>query len=351
MNPPVQDGAPLAVVIAGVIIVSLMAYVLLAGADFGGGVWDLLASGPRRKAQRDLIAHAIGPIWEANHVWLIIIVVLLFSCFPPAFARLAVVLHIPFTLLLIGIVMRGSAFTFRTYDSTHSAVQERWGRIFAIASVVTPVILGMAIGAIASERVGRAPVGIPGASFADQYLAPWLTPFALCVGALALSLFAFLAAVYLTVEAAADRALQEDFRRRALAAAAAVFATAAAALIAAHLTAPRVRDALVMNRWAIPFHLATGAAAIAAIGALIRRAYRTARVAAAAQVILILSGWAISQYPFIVPPDLTIANAAAPRETLVLILTALAAGGLLLFPSLAYLFRVFKGKEAVATHR
>jgi cytochrome d ubiquinol oxidase subunit II len=343
------DGSPFAVVIAGVIIVSLMAYTLLAGADFGGGVWDLLASGPRRKAQRDLIAHAIGPIWEANHVWLIIVVVLLFSCFPPAFARLAVVLHIPFTLLLIGIVMRGSAFTFRTYDSAHSAVQERWGRIFAIASVVTPVLLGMAIGAIVSEGVGRAPVGVPGASFADQYVSPWLTPFALCVGALALSLFAFLAAVYLTVEAGADRALQEDFRRRALAAAAAVFATAAAALLAAHLNAPRVRDALVMNTWAIPFHLATGAAAVAAIGALIRRAYHAARVAAAAQVILILSGWAISQYPFIVPPDLTIRGAAAPRETLVLILAALAAGGLVLFPSLAYLFRVFKSKQPVAT--
>jgi cytochrome bd ubiquinol oxidase subunit II len=345
------DASLLPVMIAGVIIVALMAYALLAGADFGGGVWDLLASGPRRGAQRELIAHAIGPIWEANHVWLIIIVVLFFSCFPPAFARLAVVLHIPFTLLLIGIVMRGSAFTFRTYDSTHSAVQERWGRIFAIASVVTPVLLGMAIGAIVSERVGRAPVGVPGASFADQYLAPWLTPFAACVGALALSLFAFLAAVYLTVEAAADRALQEDFRRRALAAAAAVFVTAAAALLAAHLTAPRVRDALEMNRWAIPFHLATGAAAVAAIAALIRRAYHAARVAAAAQVILILSGWAISQYPFIVPPDLTIRSAAAPRETLVLILAALAAGALVLFPSLAYLFRVFKGRDAFVASR
>jgi cytochrome d ubiquinol oxidase subunit II len=334
--------SPLAVAVAAIIVVALMAYALLAGADFGGGVWDLLASGPRRQAQRDLIAHAIGPIWEANHVWLIIVVVLLFSCFPAAFARLAVVLHIPFTLLLIGIVMRGSAFTFRTYDSAHSAVQERWGRVFAIASVVTPVLLGIAVGAIASEHVGRAPIGVPGTSFAQQYVAPWLTPFAVCVGALALALFAFLAAVYLTVEAAKDRAVQEDFRRRALAAAAAVFATAAMALLVAHLTAPRVRDALVTNAWAIPFHLATGAAAIAAIAALYTRAYHAARVAAAMQVVLILSGWAIAQYPYIVPPDLTIQNAAAPRATLVLILAALAAGGLVLFPSLAYLFRVFK---------
>jgi cytochrome d ubiquinol oxidase subunit II len=341
----------LALVIAGVIIVALMAYALLAGADFGGGVWDLLASGPRRDAQRALVAHAIGPIWEANHVWLIIIVVLLFSCFPVAFARLAVVLHIPFTLLLIGIVMRGSAFIFRANDSAHSDVQERWGRIFAIASVVTPVILGIVIGAIASEGVGRAPIGVAGATFAQQYLAPWLTPFAFAVGALALALFAFLAAVYLTVEAAADRPLQEDFRRRALAAAAGVFVTAVVALWAAHLTAPRVRDALVWTSWAIPFHLATGAAAVTAIAALLTRAYRVARVAAAAQVVLILSGWAIAQYPYLVPPTMTVAGVAAPHDTLELILVALALGGLVLFPSLGYLYRVFKGRDAVAASR
>jgi cytochrome d ubiquinol oxidase subunit II len=341
----------LSLVIAGVIVVALMAYALLAGADFGGGVWDLLASGPRRGAQRALVAHAIGPIWEANHVWLIIVVVLLFSCFPVAFARLAVVLHIPFSLLLIGIVMRGSAFTFRTYDSAHSAVQERWGRLFAIASVATPVLLGMSVGAIVSEGVGQAPIGVPGATFAQQYLAPWLTPFAFAVGALALALFAFLAAVYLTVEAASDHAVQEDFRRRALLAAAAVFVTAAVALGAAPLTAPRVRDALVLTVWAIPFHLVTGAVAVTAIAALLARAYRLARVAAAAQVTLILSGWAIAQYPYIVPPTLTVAGAAAPHETLELVLVTLALGGLILFPSLGYLYRVFKGRDAVGAKR
>jgi cytochrome bd ubiquinol oxidase subunit II len=338
----------LALVIAGIIVVALMAYALLAGADFGGGVWDLLASGPRRDAQRALIAHALGPIWEANHVWLIIIVVLLFSCFPVAFARLAIVLHIPFTLLLIGIVMRGSAFTFRTYDSAHSAVQQRWGRVFGIAGTVTPVILGMVVGAIASEGVGRAPIDVAGATFTQQYLAPWVTPFAAAVGALALALFAFLAAVYLTIEAAADHAVQEDFRRRALGAAAAVFVAAAVALAAAEWTAPRVRDALVLTRWAIPFHLATGAAAVTAIAALLARAYRVARVAAAAQVVLILSGWAIAQYPYLVPPTMTVTSVAAPHDTLELILVALAVGGVILFPSLGYLYRVFKGRDAAA---
>src|SRR6476659_10900712 len=137
-------------VAAWIIVVALNAYVLFAGADFGGGVWDLLASGPRRGRQRDVIAHAIGPIWEANHVWLILAIVLTFTCFSPVFARLGTILHIPLTLMLVGIVLRGSAFTFRTYDSQHDATQRRWGRIFASASVLTPVLLGICIGAVAS---------------------------------------------------------------------------------------------------------------------------------------------------------------------------------------------------------
>src|SRR5579872_2059367 len=151
-----MSASTLAIVVVGIAGVALTAYVLFGGADYGGGVWDLLASGPRRAQQRALIAHAIGPIWEANHVWLILIVVLLFTCFPAAFAVLTTVLHIPLTLLLLGIVLRGSAFTFRAYDATHSAVQERWGMLFAIASVLAPILLGVIVGAIASDGVGTA---------------------------------------------------------------------------------------------------------------------------------------------------------------------------------------------------
>jgi hypothetical protein len=118
----------LEIVIAGAMLVSLTFYALLAGADYGGGVWDLFARGSRANEQRALIAHAIGPIWEANHVWLILVVVILFTAFPPAFATITTALHIPLTLLLIGIVLRGSAFTFRTYDSQRDNVQRRWSR-------------------------------------------------------------------------------------------------------------------------------------------------------------------------------------------------------------------------------
>ena len=125
-------------VVAAILALALTLYVLFGGADFGGGVWDLLAGGPRRDRQREVIGHAIGPIWEANHVWLILVIVLTFTCFPPVFARVGTLLHIPLTLMLVGIVLRGSAFTFRTYDDEHDAVQRRWGRVFAVASLLTP---------------------------------------------------------------------------------------------------------------------------------------------------------------------------------------------------------------------
>jgi cytochrome bd-type quinol oxidase subunit 2 len=127
--------------LGGVGVASLTLYAVMGGADYGGGFWDLLATGPRKDEQRKTIEKAIGPIWEANHVWLILIVVLLFSCFPRAFYTASIALHIPLTLLLFGIVLRGSAFTFRTYDSEKDEVQKRWGRIFAISSTITPVML------------------------------------------------------------------------------------------------------------------------------------------------------------------------------------------------------------------
>jgi cytochrome d ubiquinol oxidase subunit II len=329
-------------VLAAAIVAALNFYVLLAGADFGGGVWDLLASGPRKDEQRTLIVEAMGPVWEANHVWLILAIVLLFTCFPPAFALLGIALHIPLTLMLFGIVLRGSAFTFRAYDSQRDSVQSRWGRIFAISSVVTPVLLGICIGAIASGALGAA-VPDGARSFTEVYVRPWLTTFAIGNGVLTLALFAFLAAVYLTVEARSD-ALREDFRRRALGAAAAVFVIAIGLLPIAYSGAPLIREALMESPYAMPFHVATGLAAIAAIAFLWTRRWRLARLAAAAQVSLILWGWAAGQYPHLVPPVLTIERAAAPPQTIRLVLLALVLGSLVLFPSLWYLMRIFKGK-------
>jgi cytochrome d ubiquinol oxidase subunit II len=324
-------------VLAGVIVVALTAYVLLAGADFGGGVWDLFARGPRREQQRELIAHAIGPVWEANHVWLILVLVLLFTCFPHAFSRLTVTLHIPLSLMLVGVVLRGSAFTFRSYGAEDSRAQRYWGRVFAVASLLTPILLGVAVGSVAAGQVQ--PPG--GSSFVADYIAPWASPFTASVGLFTLTLFAFIAAVYLTVEAR-EPELREDFRRRALGAGVAVFVAAMGTLALASRESPLMWRALAVTPRALPVHLFTGVSAVLALWGLWSRRYRIARLASAAQVIGILWGWALAQYPFIVPPTLTIANAAAPAITLRLTTIALAAGAGVLLPSLAYLFRVFK---------
>src|SRR5678815_2437613 len=148
-----RHALPLETIIAGVMIAALVLYALLGGADYGGGVWDLFALGKRQREQRALIADAISPVWEANHVWLILVIVVLFTAFPPAFAAIATALHIPITLLLIGIVLRGTAFTFRTYDVQRDDVQRRWSLIFSIASIITPILLGTILGAIASGTI------------------------------------------------------------------------------------------------------------------------------------------------------------------------------------------------------
>jgi cytochrome bd ubiquinol oxidase subunit II len=330
--------------IAGIMVLALNAYVLMGGADFGGGVWDLIARGPRRDDQRELIAKSIAPIWEANHVWLIVVVVMLFTAFPVAFSTLGIVLHIPITLMLVGIVLRGSAFVFRSYGSRARGARRRWGVAFAGASAITPVLLGMIVGAIASGDVGAASGRVGAASFADVFISPWLAPFPIAVGLFALALFAFLAAIYLTIEAKDEAALRDDFRKRALIAATAVAVLAAVALAISRTAAPRVMAGVVGGSWSWLLHLCTAMAAVTAIVALWRRMFRLARLAAAAQVSLILWGWVLSQYPFVIPTTLSIRSAAAPHVTLTLLLVGIGGGALVLIPSLRYLLRTFAGR-------
>ena len=338
---------PLAEVAAWIIVVALNAYVLFGGADFGGGVWDLLASGPRRQQQRDLIAHAIGPIWEANHVWLIVVVVMLFVCFPPAFAAFGTVLHVPLSLMLIGIVLRGSAFVFRSYSYGPRSEQRRWGQTFAVSSLITPAVLGMCVGAVVSGHVGAAMSAIESgtAGFTAAYIRPWISPFSIAVGAMTVALLSFLAATYLTIEAAADRALQEDFRNRALGAAVAAMALAIIALVLG--AGSDVMARLIRPGWATLVLAGSGVAALTSAAALLRRRFQLARVAAGAWVTLVLWGWVLAQFPLIIPPDLTIGAAAAPDRTLVETMGVLAGGAVVLIPSLWYLLRVFKGSGQV----
>jgi cytochrome bd ubiquinol oxidase subunit II len=322
----------LADVIAALMLGGLMVYALLAGADFGGGVWDLLATGPRAAAQRALVERAIAPVWEANHVWLIFVVVLLFTGFPAAYAALGVALHVPITAVLVGIVFRGAAFTFRHYHDDAGA-RLVWGRVFAVASLVTPVFLGVIVGAVTAGDVRTAH---------PDYFGPWLAVFPFAVGLFTLALFAFLAAVYLTRETD-DPALENDFRVRALLAG---LATGASALLAAvTATGPGTRhfaDHFLGSWWTWPLQIATGAVAVGALAALWARRFRVARALAGAQVALILLGWGLAQHPYLIAPDVTIDGAAAPPATLVPLLWASIAGAVILVPSIYWLFRVFK---------
>jgi len=321
------------VLLSVVLVLSLTAYALLAGADFGGGLWDLLASGQTAERQRATIAHAIGPVWEANHVWLIIAIVIVFTGFPRAFAELSTYLHVPLLFVLIGIVLRGSAFVFRAYGRDDPRHEWFWGRIFAMASTTTPLFLGVIVGAVTE---GRLP-GTPEGSFARVFIIPWMTLFSLGVGAFAVALFAYLAAVYLTLEAH-DPDERAAFRLRALIAGVAVGVLAATVLM---LAEPEVRRGLIASPWALPLHVATGVSAVAAFGFLLLKRYQLARIAAASQVGLIVWGWALAQYPYAIRPHLTIAAAAAPQNVQVLLLQVLGVGAVILLPSLLFLFRIF----------
>jgi cytochrome bd ubiquinol oxidase subunit II len=313
-----------------VIVAALNLYAVSGGADFGGGFWDLLARGPRARRQRELIAHAIGPIWEANHVWLILAIVVLFTAFPPAFARVTTVLHIPLFLMLLGIIARGAAFSFRAYGDPARETQRPWGPVFAVSSLLTPLLLGVVLGAIASGR----------ATLEAGFFASWWGLFPFAVGIFALAMFAFLAAVYLAVEAE-EGEMREDFRWRAMISEVALGVMAALVLAAAGSRAPEILHDLTRTPWSWALHAVTAASALTVLFALWRRRYGLARIAAVLQVSLIVWGWAFSQYPHLVRPDLTLANAAAPPVTLRLMLGTLAGGTVLLLPAFVYLFRVF----------
>ena len=329
----------LATAIAVFILLALILYALMGGADFGGGMWDLLATGPRAADQRNAIARAIAPIWEANHVWLILVVVLLFTGFPTAFAAMMTALNVPVMVMLIGIVLRGSAFVFRQYDLRMGPARHRWGTAFGIASFFTPFVQGVILGALATGRIR-----VTDGSVTSGFFAGWLTPFAFACGGFALGLFAFLAATYLTLATPDRSPLQDDFRRRALGSGVLLGPLAGAVVLTARTGAPDLFQGLT-NWWAPWLLLVTSVCALAALAALGSRRFGVARVAAAGQVMSILIGWCLAQYPNLITPDVTVANAGAPAATLRLLILALGAGAVILLPSLVFLFRLFQGGE------
>jgi cytochrome d ubiquinol oxidase subunit II len=328
-------------ILGTILLVGVIIYAVTGGADFGGGIWDLLARGPRTQEQKKEIARAIGPIWEANHVWLIFVIVLTFSCFPPVFAAISSALYVPLTLVLVGIVLRGAAFVFRAYAADVIPAQRAWGHTFAIASAVTPALLGMCAGAVASGDIR-----IVDDKVTSSYFTTWLAPFPIAIGLLALISCAYLAAVYLCVETEGE--LQDDFRIRALVAGVAFAVVGTISLPLMWKGAPEVwdgmwqRDAWVM----VPAAIVTGFATMYAVWV---RRFRIARVTAVIEVGVLLVGWALAQYPYLIVPDLTYSNAAASDAMLRVALITYGIGAVVLVPSLVLLFMIFKGENPAVT--
>jgi cytochrome d ubiquinol oxidase subunit II len=326
------DEAPLVLMLVG-----LAAYAVLGGADFGAAFWQIAARGARGGALREHAYRSMGPVWEANHVWLVFVLVVCWTAYPQAFASIFSTLTIPLFVAALGIILRGTAYA--VHAGTAREIERRAvDAVFSISSILTPFALGTAVGAIAS---GRVPVG----NARGDLVTSWLNPSSIAVGILAVATGAYVAAAYLAADAA--RAGLDDvaaaFRTRALGTGVVTGAIAFAALAVVAVDGDRVGERLL--EW--PALAAVTASAVAGLATLefVRRCrFEAARYGASAAVASVLAGWALAQRPELLP-GLTIDEAAAGRPTLVATIVGVAVGAVVVVPSLAVLFRlVLRGR-------
>ena len=312
-------------------LVGLTAYAVLGGADFGAAFWQLgTGRDPQSEARREHAYRAMGPVWEANHVWLVLVLAICWTAYPDVFASIFSTLTVPLFAAAVGIILRGTAYA--VHAGTAREIERRAvDAVFSVSSVVTPFALGAVIGGIAS---GRVPVG----NAEGDPVTSWLNPSSIAIGALAVATGVYLASVYLAGDAAraGHDELTAQFRTRALAAGGATGALAVAALVVVSLDSERLRSGLF--GW--PAILAVVASAIAGLTTLefVRRSrFEAGRYGAAAAVAAIIVGWALAQQPELLP-GLTVEEAAAGRPVLLATIVGVALGALVLVPSLALLF-------------
>jgi cytochrome d ubiquinol oxidase subunit II len=320
------DALPLVFVLIGLVL-----YTVLAGADFGAGIWTLVS---RRDDQRlrDEARHAMGPVWEANHVWLIFVIVVAWTAYPTALASITSTLAIPLFIAVVGIILRGTAYALRAQQES-GAVATRIERVFGVSSILTPFALGATIGAVAS---GRVPVG----NARGDLVTSWLNPTGITIGVLGVATSWDLASVYLAADAqrGGDPDFVAAFRVRALGTGILAGALAVVGLVVVHSDAPRLWDGLTSGLGLV----AIAVSALSGMTTLVLvRAGRSepARAAAALAVAAVVAGWAIAQSPDLLP-GLTVQQAAAGHATMVAVLIAVAGGAIILAPSLGLLFRL-----------
>ncbi len=322
------DTLPIVFVLAGLVF-----YVVLAGADFGAGLWQLLAGrGAPATRIRDHAHHAMGPVWEANHVWLIFVITVLWTGYPQVFASIASTLSIPFFVAAIGIILRGGAYALRSGTRTGREVR-MVETVLSVSSILTPLALGMIVGAIAG---GRVPVG----NAAGDLVTSWLNPLSVTIGLISVAFSAYLAAVFLSADAVrrGEAGLAERFRARALVSGTVAGVAAVAGLVALRSDAPRLYHELVFGR-GLPALAVSVVAGLATLGLVRRRRYEPARYTGALAVAAVVAGWALAQEPYLLP-GYTIHEAAAGHDTMIALIVAVIAGGIILFPALAVLFRL-----------
>jgi cytochrome d ubiquinol oxidase subunit II len=317
-------------VAAGILWVGVTFYALFGGADFGGGFWDLIAGDAERgERPRALIQRSLTPVWEANHVWLIFILVVLWTAFPPAFSAVFSTLYVPIALAAVGIVLRGCGFAFRK-SIEGLAARRAAGATFALSSVLTPFFMGAVVGAIAS---GNVPADGNGDAFSS-----WLEPLPLLTGAMFVATGAYLAAVFLVGDArrAGEADLERYFVRRALAAAAVAGIAAAGGLVELHAEARYIFDRLVDQ--GMPLVILSALCGVGLLAVLLRGGRHPLRPLAAGAVVAVIWGWGVAQFPYLLPTNLRIDQAAAPDPTLDIIFIVFAVAAILVLPSLGLLY-------------
>jgi cytochrome bd ubiquinol oxidase subunit II len=317
--------------IAIVLFFAVTAYAVFGGADFGAGFWDLVAGGAVRGEQpRELIDHAIGPVWEANHVWLIFIFVVLWTGFPDAYASIMLTLYVPLSIAAFGIVLRGASFAFRkTVFQTRD--RRNFGAAFALSSVVVPYCMGTVAGAIVSGRV-------PAGGEAGDPWTSWINPMSIVGGVLAVVVAAYLAAVYLVWDARRLGAppMVDYFRRRAIGAAVVAGVVAFIGIFVLRSQARYVFDGMTAR--ALPLVILSAVCGTASLVLLVRGAQRGARILSTGAVASIVIGWGVAQWDYILPTSLTVSDAAAPSGTLQALLAATILFVLVVVPGFALLY-------------